>query len=365
MAAGETSCPSASACVDRGARRLRDTDRRGAAPDPLGVVRRSEPGEPGLLPELGTGRDGVELPERGRGGIAAAAHLVDVGAGPVLHRPARPGADACRSGAQAAGRATSTGVHHPAEHSGRRLVRLRDRSPPRRPGNGLLRQLRPRLGTACRRPGGRAGVLCPVADVASDRIGNRRTGGGAVLWRAHRRRHAVPRSLGAGAGGSYGAANSGRGQPHGRPCDAWPTALSQSGAGDRATGRAGLDGVLALSVALAAADLLARLHRGFARHGAGRRDHFADLRLAGLSDHAFRRGATARATYRCHGTGQGMAAAVAPADHRRGDGRRAARSGADRHILQLAGTRCGATRRRRSPTGRAGGNRLPGRARTA
>ena len=56
------------------------------AADPLGDLRRPEPGQPRLLPELGAGQHGVGLPARRRGRQPAAAHLVDVGAGPVLHR---------------------------------------------------------------------------------------------------------------------------------------------------------------------------------------------------------------------------------------------------------------------------------------
>ena len=81
--------------------------RRGGADDPhparnpLGDIRRPESGKPGLLPELGVGEHRVGLSARRRGRQSAAAHLVDVGAGPVLHRI--PGADlrvrpACSAG---------------------------------------------------------------------------------------------------------------------------------------------------------------------------------------------------------------------------------------------------------------------------
>ncbi len=69
-----------------GAGRVGGADDPHPAADPLGGIRRPEPGQPGLLPELGAGLDGVELPEGRRGGQSAAAHLVDVGAGPVLPR---------------------------------------------------------------------------------------------------------------------------------------------------------------------------------------------------------------------------------------------------------------------------------------
>ena len=83
--------PPAAARAGRGAGRLRRADDPDPAGDALGDVRRPEPGEPRLLPELGTGEHRVGLPARRRGGQPAAAHLVDVGAGPVLHRV--PGAD--------------------------------------------------------------------------------------------------------------------------------------------------------------------------------------------------------------------------------------------------------------------------------
>ena len=90
-ARGHPAGPPAAARAGRRARRLGGADDPDPAGDPLGDVRRPEPGEPGLLPELGAGQHRVGLPARRRGGQSAAAHLVDVGAGPVLHRV--PGAD--------------------------------------------------------------------------------------------------------------------------------------------------------------------------------------------------------------------------------------------------------------------------------
>ena len=95
--------PAAAARAGGGARRGRDTDHPGAAPDPLGDLRRPEPGQPRVLPELGTGRHRVELPTCRRGGLAAATHLVDVGAGPVLPCLPGPGPRLRRAVAQATG----------------------------------------------------------------------------------------------------------------------------------------------------------------------------------------------------------------------------------------------------------------------
>ena len=66
-------------------------------------------------------------------------------------------------------------------------------------------------------------------------------------------------------------------------------AVAQPAAGGRAAGEAGRDGLLAVPLALAAADLLARIHRSPARQL--RRGHrgIADIRCAGLSDHPVRR----------------------------------------------------------------------------
>ena len=85
-ARGDPAGPAAAARAGGGARRVGGADDPDAAGDPLGDVCRPEPGQPRLLPELGVGQHRVGLPSRRRGGQSAAAHLVDVGAGPVLHR---------------------------------------------------------------------------------------------------------------------------------------------------------------------------------------------------------------------------------------------------------------------------------------
>ncbi len=69
--------------------------------------------------------------------------------------------------------------------------------------------------------------------------------------------------------------------------------LAQPAAGRGPAGDAGVDGLLAVSVALAAADLLAGLHRRGARRPARRRRDPGGLRRAGLPDDAVRRGAAA------------------------------------------------------------------------
>ena len=112
----------------RRARRVGGAHHPGSARNPLGDVRRSEPGEPRVLPELGVGQHRVELSAGRRGGQPAAAHLVDVGAGPVLHRV--PGAD-LRMGLpvpRAAGQPHAHVAHRAAERAHRRVVRLRDHS---------------------------------------------------------------------------------------------------------------------------------------------------------------------------------------------------------------------------------------------
>ena len=86
---GHPAGPPAAARPGRGARRLGGADNPDPAGNTLGDIRRPEPGQPRLLPELGTGQHRFGLSARRRGGQSAAAHLVDVGAGPVLHRVSR------------------------------------------------------------------------------------------------------------------------------------------------------------------------------------------------------------------------------------------------------------------------------------
>ena len=85
----EAARPSTAACAGRGPRRLCRPHDPDPARDALGNLCRSEPRQPRLLPELGVGEHGVELPSRRRGRQSAATHLVDVGAGAVLHRVPR------------------------------------------------------------------------------------------------------------------------------------------------------------------------------------------------------------------------------------------------------------------------------------
>ena len=179
-ARGHPAGAAAAAGAGGGARRRRGADDPGTARDPLGDLRRPEPGQPGLLPELGAGQHRVGLSARRRDGQPAAAHLVDVGAGPVLHR--LPGADLRRR------RAASARVAAPprgrlrgaAGRADRRVVRVRGHRARRRSGDRLLQQLRAGMGAAARRAGGRAGAVRAVADVAADDHRDGRAGGDPV-----------------------------------------------------------------------------------------------------------------------------------------------------------------------------------------
>ena len=333
--------PAAAAGPGGGARRGRDTDHPGAAPDPLGDLRRPESGQPRVLPELGTGRHRVGLPAGGRGRLAAPTHLVDVGAGAVL--PCLPGSGPRlhRAVAQTTRITTATGVHRGDQHPDDRLIRLRDHRSPIRPDSRLLQQFRPRLGTAARSAGGRFDSLHQLADVGADAAGQCRPVDDPVLRCPDRRRHTVPRTVGTGSGRCGGVTDPGRGQSLGTPVDAGPAAASQPPTGDRAPGDTGFDGVLAVSVALAAADLLARLHRRRACAVLRWPRHPADLCCSGLSDDALHRRATALPTHgpsprHRHRPGEILAFPVAAAHHRRRHRCRPARGGADGHLLHLA-----------------------------
>ena len=114
---------------------------------------------------------------------------------------------------------------------------------------------------------------------------------------------------------------------------------AQPAAGHRAVRVTRGDGLLAVPVALAAADLLAVLHRTLTRQLPRGRRRAAGVRRAGLADHPLRRGPAAvpRAG---DGRPRGPAAhPVAQADDRAGLGGRAARRGADRDLVHLARAR--------------------------
>ena len=276
-----------------GAGRVGGADDPHPAADPLGGVRRPEPGQPGLLPELGAGLDGVELPEGRRGGQSAAAHLVDVGAGPVLPRVPAGGVRRHRAAAPPAGQAAADLLRGSAQRADHRVVRVRDLRPSGRPVHGLLQQLRARVGVAGRRAGRGTRRVRPVADVAADRGRDDRSGGHPVVRLADRRRQAVSRAVGAGAGRCHGADDPGGGQPAGRSTHPRQDAAAQPGAGAGPAGDARLDGLLAVSVALAAADLLAGVDRPQPRQLRGGRRDSAGVGRAGVSDDAVRRGTAA------------------------------------------------------------------------
>ena len=211
---GDPAGPSAGSRAGRGPGRVRGADHPGAAADPLGDLRRPEPGQPGLLPELGAGQHGVQLPAGGRGRQPVAAHLVHVGAGPVLHRvPAAGHRVRLPAAPPIAAPAPAHRVRGPAERADGGFVRLRDLRPPGRPGQRVLQQLRAGLGVAAGRARRRAGAPHPLADVAAHRARHRRAGGGAVLRGPDRRRPAIPRPVGAGSRRGRDADDPGRGQP--------------------------------------------------------------------------------------------------------------------------------------------------------
>ena len=168
-----------------------------------------------------------------------------------------PGVRMCRPAAPAAGRAAAAVLPAAAGRADRRILRLCHLRPSGRPGHGLLQQLRARLGTA-RRSTGRehwsATSACPC--------------GCGRPWRR------------SGWPPSWPAAGSSTGQEVPRPWTLVPIgATIPDGAGranlsadprthgkqplpnrvlaTRPLGPAGIDGLLAVPVALAAADLLA------------------------------------------------------------------------------------------------------------
>ena len=158
-------------------------------------------------------------------------------------------------------------VHRAAQRADHRVVRLRDLRPQRRPGHRVLQQLRAGLGAAARRAGRRAGASSALADVAAHdgrrcRAGRDPVACGALIDGVQ----GVPRPVGAGAGRRDDAVHPVR----------RPTGVADPHTGGRMPApnrllattpfvRARRDGVLAVPVALAAADLLAGLHRTAAR----------------------------------------------------------------------------------------------------
>ncbi len=253
---GDPAHPTAGSRPRRGAGRLCGADHPGSAGDALGDIRRPKPCQPRLLPELGAGQHRLRLPAGGRSRQPLAAHLVDVGAGPVLRQ--LPGVDR-RVGLPVPapyGRPAADLVRGGADRVDGGLVRLRDHRASAGPGGRLLQQLRAGLGVAAGRAGGRAGDPRPLAHVGADGDGHRRAGRGAVLRGADRRRSGVPRPVGAGAGRRRHADDPGRRQP-GRA--GRPVAAAQSPAGDAPAGGTGRHGICAVPLALAAAHLLAVL----------------------------------------------------------------------------------------------------------
>ncbi len=319
---------------------VRCADHPDPAGDAVGDLRRPEPGQPRLLPELGAGQHGRRLPAGRRIGQPAAAHLVDVGAGPVLHRVPGAGFRLRVPVSAPAGRSAADGVRGVAQRAGHRVVRLRDLRPSGQPGGGLLQQLCPGVGVDPRGPGRRAGPLRPVADVVADHRRDDRPGGGAVLRRADRRRPAIPRPVDAGARRRGRAVHPGRRQPRRRR----RVAAAQPADGDATAGTTRRDGLLAVSVALAAADLLARLHRPRARQR--RRGHrgAAGLRRAGVSDQPLHRRTAAATQIRStplarRTVGGALADPAAPPDDGARIGRRVDGRDADRDGIHLARAR--------------------------
>src|SRR4029077_15514350 len=128
-----------------------------------------------------------------------------------------------------------------------------------------------------------------------------------------------------------------RGQPAGPPRHS--DAAAESTAGGRATGGAGCDGLRAVSVALAAAHLLAVLYRPPARQLRRRHGNTAGVWIAGLPDNPARRGPTAVSDARPRritGTRHPLAGAPGPADDGAGLGGGAAGRHADRNLVHLA-----------------------------
>ena len=200
----------------RGVGRLRGADHPDPAADPLGDVRRPEPGEPRLLPELGVGQHGGRLSAGRRSGQSPAAHLVDVGAGPVLHRVPGAGFRVRISVSTPTRRPAADRVRAVAQRSDGGVVRLRDHRPSGQSVDGVLQQLRAGVGVAARRARRRPGPLRPLADVAAHRGRHGRVARGAVLRCTHRRRQAVSRAVGAGPRRRGPAVHPGRRQPRER-----------------------------------------------------------------------------------------------------------------------------------------------------
>ena len=103
----------------------------------------------------------------------------------------------------------------------------------------------------------------------------------------------VSRAVGAGAGRCHGADDPGGGQPAGRSPHPRQDAAAQPGAGAGPAGDARLDGLLAVSVALAAADLLAGVDRPQPCQFRGGRRNSAGVGRPGVPDDAVRRGTAA------------------------------------------------------------------------
>ena len=168
----------------------------------------------------------------------------------------------------------------------------------RRPVDRVLQQLRPRLGTAAGCPGGGAGALREVAEVVALDARRRGIGGHLVVRRLHRRREGVSGTVGIGPGGRDGVVHPQRRQPDGRPAPVRhrrPVARGQPTAGDEAVRVVGLDGLLALPVALAAVDLLVGVLGAHARELRRGRRRPPGVRPAGLVDDEVHRGTPAPA----------------------------------------------------------------------
>ena len=212
--------PPVAAGTGRGAGRVRGVDHPDSAGDPLGDLRRPEPGQPRLLPELGAGQHGGRLSAGRRSGQPAAAHLVDVGAGPVLYR--FPGAgfrirvlfrrrlgDRLRTTfvLLLSALTVASFVYAIFAHQANQATAYY---------NSFARAWELLLGVL-------VGALVPYIRWpmwlrTADR--HRRPGSGAVLRRAHRRRQGIPRTVGAGARRGGHAVHPGRRQPAGRSDDA-------------------------------------------------------------------------------------------------------------------------------------------------
>ncbi|CKS88081.1 Uncharacterised protein [Mycobacterium tuberculosis] len=209
------------------------------------------------------------------------------------------------------------------EHVDVGLIHLCHRCASRLPGDRLLQHLRAGLGVVGGSTGRRCGAPCALADVAAHRGGHRRAGGDTVVRRPDRRCQGISRAVGAGTRRSHDADDPCRSQPAGPSRYPRPAATAQSPASHRSVGGAGRDGLFLVSVALAAAHLLALLHRAPARQLCRRRGSPAGIRVAGIPDHpACRRPITLSGTRRREIAGGGpadsLAAAAASANDRAG-----------------------------------------------